>query len=50
MEKNADAVSVHSKASKAPSMTPSQREEALEKKALADEQKRHDEEIARIRS
>ena len=54
MEKNADTVSVHSKASKAPSkapsMTPSQREEALEKKALEDEQKRHDEEMAKIRS
>ena len=31
-------------------MTPSQREEALEKKALQDEQRRHEEEIARIRS
>ena len=46
MDKNADSMSVHSKAS----MTPSQRVEALERKAIEDEQKRHDEEIAKIRS
>ena len=50
MEKNTDAVSVHSKASKAPSMTPSQRVEVLERKAIADEDARHEAEIAKIRS
>ena len=45
---------MHSKASKAPSkapsMTPSQRVEALERKAIEDEQKRHEAEMAKIRS
>ena len=50
--RNADAISVKSHASKvsmAPSMTPTQREEAAEKAYAEAEQKKHEERVAVIR-